>query len=85
MNHKIDKCYSKHGFPPWIKQRSVANAFEKDEENEAEKGKSTHEGTLNEHIIKGFGTEKLERLVDMIQNSKNKEKTIKTPKENVQK
>ena len=42
MNHTADECYYKHGFPPWIKQRSAANAFEKDEENEAEKGKSTH-------------------------------------------
>ena len=76
MNHTADECYSKHGFPPWIKQRSVANAFEKDEENEAEKGKSTQEETLNEQIVKSFGTEQLQQLVDMIQNSRNKEKAI---------
>ena len=21
MNHTIDECYSKHGYPPWFKQR----------------------------------------------------------------
>ena len=76
MNHIADDCYSKHGFPPWIKQRSVANAFEKDEENEAEKGKSTHEEALKEQIIKGLGTKQLQQLEDMIQSSKNKEKAI---------
>jgi len=76
MNNTADECYSKHGFPPRIKQRSVANAFEKDEENEAEKGKSTHEEALNEQIIKGLGTKQLQQLVDMIQSSKNKEKVI---------
>ena len=43
INHMDDECYSKHGFPPWMKQKAsyATNAFEKDEKNEAEKEKFT--------------------------------------------
>jgi len=25
MNHTADECYSKHGFPPWMKQKYKNN------------------------------------------------------------
>jgi len=33
MNHTIDGCYSKHGYPPWMKQRFRNNVNQMDIQN----------------------------------------------------
>jgi len=78
MNHTTGECYSKHGFPPWMKQKRdyTANSFEKEEENETDKNKVMHDETLSEQIIRTFGSDQLQQFIDIMQVSKNKEKII---------
>ncbi|XP_068498682.1 uncharacterized protein [Phaseolus vulgaris] len=78
MNHTADECYSKHGFPPWMKQKMnyTANALEKEGDLVSETEKQAHNETLNEQIFKAFGPEQLQQLINMIQDSKNKDKVI---------
>jgi len=74
MNHTADECYSKHGFPPWIKQRMshVANAMD----SETEKEKNAHNDTYNDQVLKNLDSEQLQQLVDMIQGCKGKQKVV---------
>jgi len=78
VNDTTDECYSKHGFPPWMKQKMnyTANALEKEGDLVSETEKQAHNETLNEQIFKAFGPEQLQKLINMIQDSKNKDKVI---------
>jgi len=49
INHTVDECYLKHGFPPWMKQKMnyTTNALEKEGDLVTEMEKSAHNETLN--------------------------------------
>jgi len=78
MNHIADECYSKHGFPPWMKQKTnyTANAIERNEDCDGENEEPSQGKTHNVKIFEALGPEQLQQLVDMIQNSKVKERVV---------
>ena len=53
MNHIADECYSKHGFPPWMKQRTnyTANVVERNEDCNGENEEFSQAKTHNEKIF----------------------------------
>ncbi|XP_068498583.1 uncharacterized protein [Phaseolus vulgaris] len=76
MNHTVDECYSKHGYPPWMKQQRnnyAANAVERVEEI-VEK-KSPQDKYTNDQIVNSLSTEQLRKIVDILQFSNDKEKS----------
>ena len=58
------------------KMNYTANALEKEGDLVSETEKQAHNETLNEQIFKAFGPEQLQQLINMIQDSKNKDKVI---------
>jgi len=54
MNHIINECYLKHGFPPWMKQRNnyATNVIEKEEGYKTENEKSSQSKTLKEQMLR---------------------------------
>jgi len=76
MNHTIDECYSKHGYPPWYKQRTEYNI------NLTEKGsqdkKEQHVCNLNvkedpndkhnvkDDTIKGLTVDRMQKLLKLL-------------------
>jgi len=60
------------------KREYTANTFEKEKEDETKKNKVVHDETLSEQIIRTFGSNKLQQLIDIMQVSKNREKLINT-------
>jgi len=54
----------------------TANTLEKEEDLVTKIAKPTHNETLNEKIFKTFGPEQLQQLINMIQDSKKKNKVI---------
>ncbi|XP_047177474.1 uncharacterized protein LOC124844559 [Vigna umbellata] len=73
MNHTIDECYSKHGYPPWYKKGdnnqdkkndwSSANACQNNTEPEGIQ--NTHH-TNNSNIFNSFTAEQMQKLLRMI-------------------
>ena len=78
MNHTADECYSKHGLPPWMKQRTnyTANAIERNEDCNGENEEFSQAKIHNEKIFEVLNPEQLQQLINMIQNSKGKEQTV---------
>ncbi|XP_014498998.1 uncharacterized protein LOC106760077 [Vigna radiata var. radiata] len=71
MNHTVDECYSKHGFPPWYKKndgtqekRSGWSSTNVCQNNT--RLKTTHQGTINTTLNK-FTPEQVEKLLKMIE------------------
>ena len=78
MNHTADECYLKHGYPPWIKQRTsyAANAMKSEVISETEAEKNAHSDAHNDQILKNLDAEQLQQLVDMIQGCKGKQRVV---------
>jgi len=56
MNHKVDKCYSKHGFPPWYKRKNeyISNNCFSDNNIDTKESKNdehTHQLVENQNDI----------------------------------
>jgi len=58
-----------------------ASTTEEDRDYESERGKYVSNDTVNEQSFKAINSEQLQHLLDMIQNSKGKEKAINNTKE----
>ncbi|XP_014500575.1 uncharacterized protein LOC106761528 [Vigna radiata var. radiata] len=79
MNHTIDECYPKHGFPPWYKKNdnqnsqdrghnewSYANAC-KEDSNSTQTQSAQQEKQSNP--MQGFTPEQMQKLLQIIENT----------------
>ncbi|XP_052736590.1 uncharacterized protein LOC108336976 [Vigna angularis] len=73
MNHTIDECYSKHGYPPWYKKGdnnqdkkadwNSVNACQNKIESE---GTQSTQQTVNGNIFNSFTVEQMQKLLRMM-------------------
>jgi len=77
MNDTADECYSKHGHPPWIKQRiSHATNVVENLEDQINERSSPQDKSLNNQIVNALSTEQLQKIVDILQMNNDKGKPI---------
>jgi len=75
MNHTIDECYSKHGYPPWIKQRQDLANQDKEGNNQSAcnlniKEDSTQNVTQNAKLdYARFTLEQIQKLIQIIEHT----------------
>ncbi|XP_052724191.1 uncharacterized protein LOC128193979 [Vigna angularis] len=73
MNHTVDECYSKHGYPPWYKKGDnnqdkrtdwgTANACQNSTETE---GTQSTQQTNNGNVFSSFTAEQMQKLLRMM-------------------
>ncbi|XP_014506472.1 uncharacterized protein LOC106766241 [Vigna radiata var. radiata] len=73
MNHTIDECYSKHGYPPWYKKgdnnqekRSDWSSVNICQNSTEPEGTQNTQQTGNSNVFNSFTTEQMEKLLRMI-------------------
>jgi len=76
MNHIAEECYSKHGYPPWIKQkyRGNVNQFE----TQQEILRSIEEPTNTRQVDQSLTNEQVQQLLRMLHNSKETNARVNT-------
>jgi len=76
MNHNADECYSKHGFPPWMKQRHKTNVnYVEAQQNPLRNQEGDQiDSVESKQTIpsQSLTSEQVQRLLRILQNSKEK-------------
>jgi len=76
MNHTIDECYSKHGYPPWFKQRQDFGNQDKDNSSQPTCNLNVKEDLTwnntktNKQDSTGFTPEQIQKLLQFIEHAK---------------
>jgi len=79
MNHTVEECYSKHGYPPWYKQRNDGNKNSLDKGNQEKRDQqvcnlnikedSADKQSVKDENVKGFTAEQMQKLLRLLNDS----------------
>jgi len=72
MNHVTDECYSKHGFPRWMKQKCRSNASVNQIENQSSLSNLKEDRPINEEKqvvpVQSLTSHQVQQLLKILQN-----------------
>jgi len=72
MNHVTDECYSKNGFPPWMKQKYRSNASVNQIENQSSSSNLKEDRPINEEKqvvpVQSLTSHQVQQLLKILQN-----------------
>jgi len=79
MNHTVEECYSKHGYPPWFKQKNeYSNTLQENKNQDKREQEVCNLNTREEHVdkqnmkddvLKGLTSEQMQKLLKLINDS----------------
>jgi len=75
MNHSVDECYSKHSFPPWMKQRYKSNINQIETQQEASRNMEEHNSQQADQFLR---SEQVQQLLKMLHNYEQSNRRVNT-------
>jgi len=75
MNHSADECYSKHGFPPWMKQRYKSNINQIETQQEASRNMEEQNSQKADQFLT---SEQVQQLLKMLHNFEQSNRRVNT-------